>query len=173
MKIYTKTGDKGSTSLIGDRTSKDNIRVDSYGEVDNLNSHLNFAMSVCDEYNEDLIRISNYLFTIAHDLSQCDASKMKAVESEITWLEERIDFYTDNSVGFEHFVLPGGNMFASSIHMCRTICRSCERKIVGVSKSYDVSENVMMYINRLSDYLYALACYENFTKKVKMHAVKF
>ncbi len=173
MKIYTKTGDKGGTSLIGERTTKDDIRVDAYGEVDHLNSSLNFAMSISDEYNDILRRISNYLFTIGHDLSQCDNTKYKAVASEIKWLEDHIDTFTEKSEGFDHFVLPGGNMFASSIHICRTICRKCERKIVKVSKQFEVSDNVLMYINRLSDFLYALACYENMSKNVEMHPVKF
>ncbi len=172
MKVYTKTGDKGTTSLIGERTTKDDIRVDAYGTIDTLNSHLNYAMTLSDEYNACLIRISQYLFTVSHDLSQTDASKYKVDDREIIWLEGMIDTLTKSLDQFDHFVLPGGTSFAAYIHICRTICRTCERKIVSAAKSYDVNEFVLTYINRLSDFLYILACYDNHESNVELIPVK-
>ncbi len=172
MKVYTKTGDNGTTSLIGERTTKDDIRVDAYGTIDTLNSHINYAMSLCNDYNSCLIRISQYLFTVSHDLSQTDKTKYKVDNVEIEWLESMIDTLTKELEQFNHFVLPGGTQFASFIHICRTICRTCERKIVSAQRSHDVNEYVLTYINRLSDFLYILACYDNHESKVELIPVK-
>ncbi len=173
MKIYTKKGDKGKTSLIGELTTKDDFRVDAYGTVDTLNSHLNYVMSLSNEYDEYLVRISNYLFHIGHDLSQTDSTKYKVDEKEIEWLEINIDYFTDKIGDFDHFILPGGTQVASYLHICRTICRTCERKIVKASKYHQINDNVLTYINRLSDFIYMLACYENYNSKVPLRKVQF
>ncbi len=173
MKVYTKTGDKGTTSLIGERTTKDDLRVDAYGTVDTLNSHLNYAMTLNSNYTSYLTRISNYLFAIAHDLSQTDSTKYKVDNLEIEWLEKKIDEMSQNLGDFNHFVLPGGTSFASFTHICRTVCRTCERKIVASAKVYDINEFVLTYINRLSDFLYILACYDNKECGVELTSVKW
>lgn len=172
MKVYTKTGDNGTTSLIGERTTKDDLRVEAYGTIDTLNSHINYAMALDNTYNDKLIRISNYLFTVSHDLSQTDSSKYKVDNTEILWLESEIDDLSSKIESFNHFVLPGGNQFASFIHICRTICRSCERRIVSASHKYDVNDFALTYINRLSDYLYMLACYDNHINNIELVEVK-
>ncbi len=172
MKVYTKTGDLGTTSIIGERVSKDDLRVDAYGTIDTLNSHINVVMSLKSDYNEYLIRISNYLFSVSHDLAQTDSSKYKIKSEEIVWLEESIDFLTKSLEDFNHFVLPGGTVAASHLHVCRCVCRECERKIVRASHKFEVNENVLTYINRLSDFLYTLACYENVVSDVKLIAVE-
>ncbi|MFV0499095.1 MAG: cob(I)yrinic acid a,c-diamide adenosyltransferase [Bacilli bacterium] len=172
MKVYTKTGDKGTTSIIGERVFKDDLRVDAYGTIDTLNSHLNLVRSIEPKYDEYLIRISNYLFIVSHDLAQTDSSKYKVKYSEIDWLEECIDKFTTKIENFNHFVLPGGNITASNLHICRCICRECERKIVKVSKKFDFNGDVLTYINRLSDFIYIIACYENTINNIELIEVK-
>ncbi len=172
MKVYTKTGDLGTTSIIGDRVYKDDLRVDAYGTIDTLNSNINVVMSINSAYNEYLVRISNYLFSVSHDLAQTDSSKYKINIEEIVWLEEKIDFLTQSLEGFNHFVLPGGTTTASHLHVCRCVCRDCERKIVRASHKFEINENVLTYINRLSDFLYTLACYDNVVSDVELIEVK-
>ncbi len=161
MKIYTKTGDAGSTSLIGARTSKAALRVDTYGEIDTLNSLINVVISLTTDYNEYLTRISNFLFKVGHDIANIDNSKAKVDQSETLWLEESIDSLDAELKDFNHFILPGGTLVASHLHVCRTQARKCERKIVSLNENEDLNQEVMIYINRLSDFLYTLACVEN------------
>ncbi len=172
MKVYTKTGDLGTTSIIGDRVYKDDLRVDAYGTIDTLNSNINLVMSTNDKYNEYLVRISNYLFTVSHDLAQTDNTKYKMNEEETKWLESNIDDLTNHLTEFNHFVLPGGSVSASQLHICRCICRECERKIVKASHEFDINEKVLTYINRLSDFLYTLACYDNVVNNIQLIEVK-
>ncbi len=171
MKVYTKTGDKGTTSLIGERTDKDDLRIEAYGTIDTLNSNLNLVMSTNDSYNEELIRVCRYLFVVSHDLAQTNSSKYKVDESEIIWLESKIDELIKKIDDFNYFVLPGGTETASRLHICRCICRECERKIVSASKVYECNEYVITYVNRLSDYIFMLACYENFVNNVELVAI--
>lgn len=172
MKVYTKTGDLGSTSIIGERVSKDDLRVDAYGTIDTLNSNINLVMSINPTYNEYLVRISNYLFSVSHDLAQTDKTKYKIKEEEILWLENHIDELSKSLADFNHFVLPGGTQTASTLHICRCICREAERKIVKASKQFDINDKVLIYVNRLSDFLYTLACYENVQNNVELIEVK-
>lgn len=173
MKIYTKTGDKGQTDLIGERASKCDLRVDAYGNIDLLNSHINLVMSIDPKYNEYLLRISNYLFTVGHDLSQTDSSKYKTDDVEIDWLEDQLDDLIAKIGDFNHFVLPGGTIVASNLHICRAVCRTCERKIVLASQSHQINEYALKYVNRLSDFLYMLACYDNHVSNVELHKVTY
>lgn len=172
MKIYTKTGDLGTTSIIGERTEKDDLRVDAYGTIDTLNSNLNLVMSINNSYNESLQRISCYLFTVGHDIAQSNKHNIKVDESETEWLEEEIDRLSKSLKMFNHFVLPGGTQTASQLHICRCICRECERKVVKANKKYFINDKVLVYLNRLSDYLYTLACYENVVNNVELFEVK-
>lgn len=168
MKVYTKTGDKGTTGIIGARVSKDDLRVEAYGNIDTLNSNINLVMSTDDTYNKYLTRISNYLFSVSHDLAQTDPTKYKLKAEEITWLEQCIDELTAKIEGFNHFVLPGGTVVASQLHICRCICRECERRIISASHKFDINELTLVYMNRLSDFLYTLACFENHQNKIEL-----
>ncbi len=164
MNIYTKTGDKGSTSLFdGSRVSKDDIRVESYGTVDELGSFMGLAKNFV-ENNEirDLIQnMQNKLFTLASILATEDAVNVKhhIVEDDILFLEGIIDKYMNllnNPMGF---IVPGSNTKSAYLHVARTVCRRAERRMISLSKLALVDPLVIKYVNRLSDCLYALARY--------------
>lgn len=172
MGIYTKTGDKGTTSLFdGNRVSKDDIRVESYGTVDELGTFMGLAKNyVEDKELYDLIQnIQNKLFTVATNLATEDAARVKhhIVDEDISELEMIIDKYMDllnNPVGF---IVPGSNIKSAYLHVARTVCRRAERRIISLSGVSIVDPLVIKYVNRLSDALYALARYtEEFEIKV-------
>ena len=163
MKIYTKTGDKGLTSLIGGtRVPKHHIRIESYGTVDELNSYI--GLIACQEidahYKDVLKEIQDRLFTIGASLAaDPEKSKMKIpdlLEEDITFLEEKIDEMNDALPALNHFVLPGGNTAVSYCHLARCVCRRAERLAVALDESSFVDSKVIVYLNRLSDYLFVL-----------------
>jgi len=162
MSIYTKTGDKGTTSLFDNkRVPKDHIRVESYGTIDELVSFLGLAKNFMeDEEIYALIQeIQNKLFTVAANLATEDKDKIKyhIVEDDIKFLEDNIDKYMnriDNPTGF---IVPGSGIKSGYLHVCRTICRRAERRIITLSMQADVDPMVIKYVNRLSDLIYALA----------------
>lgn len=167
-KIYTKTGDGGSTSLIGGtKVPKSDLRIDAYGTVDELNSWIGLINDQINtaEFKNELKDIQDRLFTIGSSLA-CDAEKEPKMklpdlhESDIKLLEVKIDEMTAQLPPMKSFILPGGHVTVSSIHICRTVCRRAERLIVGM-KQQDlfVDEKVIQYLNRLSDYLFTLARY--------------
>jgi cob(I)alamin adenosyltransferase len=166
MKIYTRTGDKGQTSLYdGNRVSKDSIRVESYGTIDELNSTIGVARQHCRDASvkEALFQIQRLLFNVAGMLAMKDFEKFPdpITESEVVWLENQIDYYLgkmDNDSGFQ-FIIPGSNFFSAYLHVSRTVCRRAERRILTLSESEPVPETVMKFVNRLSDTLYTLARY--------------
>ncbi len=173
MGIYTKTGDKGTTALFdGNRVSKDDIRVESYGTVDELGTFMGLAKNyVEDKEIYDLIQdIQNKLFTVATNLATEDASKVKhhIVEQDIFDLEKIIDKYMgllNNPTGF---IVPGSNIKSSYLHVARTVCRRAERRIISLSGVAIVDPLVIKYVNRLSDALYSMARYlEDVQVKVK------
>ncbi|MCF6462243.1 cob(I)yrinic acid a,c-diamide adenosyltransferase [Clostridium sp. Cult1] len=164
MSIYTKTGDKGTTSLFDNkRVSKDDIRVESYGTVDELVSFLGLAKNYIDEeeiYNI-IQEVQNKLFTVASNLATEDKTKVKyhIVEEDIKYLEENIDEYMgrlNNPIGF---IVPGSGEKSGYLHVCRTICRRAERRIITLGSYREVDPLVIKYVNRLSDLIYALARY--------------
>ncbi|MGX7351533.1 ATP:cob(I)alamin adenosyltransferase [Enterococcus canis] len=164
MKIYTKTGDKGMTKLVGgSQVSKDSDRVESYGTVDELNSWLGFSISMLSdqhsELKQELKRVQQFLFDVGTDLATpLEAERPLKLEGEsVTWLEERIDRYTAEAPDIERFILPGGSQGASMMHMARTIARRAERQIVRLSWTAKLNGEVIMFVNRLSDYFYAVA----------------
>jgi cob(I)alamin adenosyltransferase len=164
MKIYTKTGDKGETSLYdGKRVKKDEIRVESYGTVDELNSSIGFARHFVDdeEINAILLRIQRELFDVAGELATTDRDKFpeKIDETHVKALETIIDDYLERIDKMDAFIIPGSNKAAASLHVARTICRRAERRILKLSREEEVSEWLMKYVNRLSDTLYAMARY--------------
>lgn len=164
MNIYTKTGDKGTTSLFdGIRVPKDDTRVESYGTVDELGTYIGLAKHhVGDEEMYGLLQsIQNKLFTVATNLATEDSEKVKhhIIEDDILELEKIIDKYMgllNNPTGF---IVPGSSVKSAYLHVARTVCRRAERRIISLSKVATVDQLVVKFVNRLSDALYAMARY--------------
>ncbi|HBI2024490.1 TPA: cob(I)yrinic acid a,c-diamide adenosyltransferase [Enterococcus faecalis] len=168
MKIYTKTGDKGMTKLVGSSTvAKDSDRVESYGTIDELNSWVGYIISQLPQENqeikEELEALQHLLFDAGTDLSTpIEVQRpFKLQKESVHWLEQRIDFYTAQSPDIDRFILPGGTPAASMVHVARTIARRAERIIVRLNWTAKINEEVLIFTNRLSDYFYALARYLN------------
>lgn len=164
MKIYTKTGDKGKTSLLGGtRVSKNNMRIDAYGTVDELNSYLGFVSDLeTDKDRIDFIRNIQYrMFTVGSSLAAETARakdfKPDLKEEDITILEEEIDAMNEVLPPMTNFIIPGGHQLVSSTHIARTICRRAERLVIKLSEVEDIEEIIIRYLNRLSDFLFVLA----------------
>jgi cob(I)alamin adenosyltransferase len=171
MKIYTKTGDKGTTALFGGtRVSKDHIRIDSYGTVDELNSYIGLIrdqeMDV--HYKSILIEIQDRLFTVGAILAtppeketlkngQPRLKNLGIVESDLLLLENEIDTMELALPPMTHFVLPGGHTTVSYCHIARCVCRRAERLAVHLNHDEPIEELTIQYLNRLSDYLFVLA----------------
>lgn len=174
-KVYTKTGDKGQTSLVGGvRISKSDIRLESYGTVDELNAHIGL---LCTEVSDDTIlsflyRIQSNLFVVgthlATDQSQTPlyASAILDVK-EIEVVEKEIDSILIELPESTGFVLPGGGKAGALCHVCRTICRRAERRVISLSEQAIVGEEIMRYLNRLSDYFYVLSKKLNIIDKIE------
>lgn len=163
MKIYTKTGDKGQTSLIGGtRVPKNHIRIESYGTVDELNSYIGLVRDQnIDEHSKNILKeIQDRLFTIGSSLaSDPQKSKMKIPdlkEEDIVLLEKEIDKMNENLPEMKSFILPGGHTAVSFCHIARCICRRAERKVIHLSENDFVADLLVKYLNRLSDYLFVL-----------------
>lgn len=166
MKIYTKTGDDGSTALIGGkRIKKHHIRIESYGTVDELNSWLGLIrdQKIDEPLREDLLHIQNRLFVIGAVLASAPTKKESRTtlpeleSSDIEWLENRIDALAENLTPMTHFILPGGHTVVSYCHIARTICRRAERISTQVYEKEPFDRLVLIFLNRLSDYLFVLA----------------
>lgn len=163
MKIYTKTGDKGLTSLIGGtRVPKHHIRIETYGTVDELNAYIGLiaCQDIAKNYQLVLKEIQDRLFTIGASLAaDPEKSKMKIpdlLESDITLLENEIDEMNTLLPELKHFILPGGNTTVSYCHLARCVCRRSERLTVALAETSFVDPKVTVYLNRLSDYLFIL-----------------
>ncbi|NOT38099.1 MAG: cob(I)yrinic acid a,c-diamide adenosyltransferase [Saprospiraceae bacterium] len=166
MKIYTKTGDKGTTGLFGGkRVSKDDIRVEAYGTVDELNSSIGLLIAHLQNHdiNNFLGKIQNELFVIGSHLASDPSKKNEHIPDlkpeMITDLEQAIDMMDAVIPPLKFFVLPGGSVSIATAHLCRTICRRAERRIVTLSHNEAVDESIIIYFNRLSDYLFTLSRY--------------
>lgn len=164
MKIYTKTGDKGKTSLYDNtRVEKDSLRVESYGTIDELNSCLGLARNFVEDQEivEILYRIQRELFDVAGELATKDREKFpeKVQENHIETLEKYIDTYIEKIDKIDKFIIPGSNKASASLHVARTVCRRAERRILALSREEQVSPLLIKYVNRLSDVIYALARY--------------
>ncbi len=164
MKIYTKTGDKGQTGLLGGtRVPKHHIRIEAYGTVDEFNSWVGLLRdSIADEYvKEILIHTKDRLFTIFSSLaSDPEKSKFKIPhisEEDITMLEKEIDDMDAVLPEMKSFVLPGGHVTVSNCHIARCVCRRAERRVNHLAEVDKVDEIIVRYLNRLSDYLFMLA----------------
>jgi cob(I)alamin adenosyltransferase len=167
-KIYTKTGDQGKTSLIGGTKSpKSDLRIESYGTIDELNSYIGLvADSIADEHSKNILKeIQDRLFTIGSSLA-CDPDKEPLMkipdlkEADVVLLEKEIDKMHEVLPVMKHFILPGGHISVSYAHITRCICRRAERICVNMQEqSLFVDPLVIKYLNRLSDYLFVLARY--------------
>lgn len=164
MKIYTKTGDKGQTSLIGGtRVPKHHIRIEAYGTVDELNSWIGLLrdQQIKDEYKSLLVEVQDRLFTIGSTLAaDPEKSRMtlpELAEADVTVLEKAIDKMNEGLPEMRSFILPGGHTIISYCHIARCVCRRAERNTTHLSETTAVGELVIKYLNRLSDYLFVLA----------------
>ena len=180
MKIYTKTGDKGTTALYGgNRVSKASARVESYGNIDELNSFIGLAKSeITDEkVLNQLQKIQFDLFTLGSE-SATPTDKLTLAngksrltlmisETEIEELENWMDEYETQLEPLQYFILPGGGKSATALHVCRTVCRRAERSLVFLNESEEVRPELIKYLNRLSDYLFVLARYVSKLNKEK------
>ncbi len=171
MKVYTKTGDKGTTALFGgSRVPKDHARIESYGTVDELNSHIGLIrdQEISIHYKEILIEIQDRLFTVGALLAtppekevlkngELRLKKLGIIESDIELLEKEIDAMEEALPPMTHFILPGGHTTVSYCHIARCVCRRAERLAVHLNHNEPIPAITIKYLNRLSDYLFVLA----------------
>lgn len=181
MRIYTKTGDQGQTSLIGGaRVSKSNVHLEAYGTIDELNSVLGAALSFwpqqestpCQIYQTNLVKVQNHLFNIGSHLACNDEKNRQHLpqieSSHLDFLEQWIDAMEQDLPPLKNFILPGGHPCAAQIHIGRTVCRRAERLVVHLRESGfhpSVLDSILIYLNRLSDLCFVLARWVNLITK--------
>ena len=162
-KIYTKTGDDGTTGLFGGaRLPKDHIRIEAYGTVDELNSFIGWLMSTFqDEETIHLLQtIQSRLFTVGSNLASDPGKNMitpDLLPEDIQLIEQAIDRMQDTLPPLKHFIMPGGSPSVSAAHLARTVCRRAERRCVALSQTSEVDPAIILYLNRLSDFFFVLA----------------
>jgi len=176
MKIYTKTGDKGKTSLFdGTRVYKNNPRVKAYGTVDELNSVIGIVLSESQNYHtkfkDSLIQIQNDLFEIGARLANPnqkeDEEFIKLLKKHTQRFEEYIDAMINDLPELTNFILPGGGRVGAFLQLARTVCRRAERNVVALSQQEKVNSEILVYLNRLSDLFHTMSRYANFKEKKK------
>lgn len=175
MKIYTRTGDKGKTSLFdGTRVLKSNARVDAYGTIDELNSAIGVAVAQISDVRFQISDIQKELEQIQHDLFEIGAALAMPNGMPVVGLEMRpkdfevmIDTMTNKMPELKSFILPGGGKAGSALHVCRTVSRRAERCVVALMQDEDIDQTIVIYLNRLSDLFFTLARYANFVEKKK------
>jgi len=176
-KVYTRTGDKGTTGLVdGSRVSKSSIRVDAYGDVDELNSLLGLVrVKILDqELDEVLAIIQNDLFTLGADLASPISINVPRIgQLAIDTLETWADLYLEHLPPLKEFILPGGSEAGALMHLARTVSRRAERRIVALSETEEINGLAIAYINRLSDLLFVLAREINRRKGVGENSANF
>ena len=166
-KIYTRTGDDGTTGLVnGPRRSKADLRVDAYGSIDETNATIGLArLETVSDLDKMLEEIQNDLFDLGADLATPQESESKTdlrvLSTQTKRLEDEIDRLNEKLSPLKSFVLPGGSKASAYLHLARTVARRTERAIVALSKQENVSKDVLGYINRLSDFLFVAARYAN------------
>ena len=185
MKIYTKTGDKGSTSLFGGtRVPKHHLRIESYGTVDELNSYIGLIrdQNIDNTLKETLTKIQSDLFTLGAMLATPPEKETlksgkerlniyKIADTSIQFLEDEIDLMNKTLPQMTHFILPGGHQTVSFCHIARCVCRRAERLSVALNEDEPINSNILMYLNRLSDYLFVLA--RKLTQDLKAEEIKW
>lgn len=174
MKIYTKTGDKGETGLFGGgRVPKNALRIEAYGAVDELNSIIGLVRAFRPKKKIDVVlkTIQQDLFVLGADLAAPNHIKNSSIpritHSASRSLEKVIDALEVSLTPLKAFILPGGTVVSSHLHLARTVCRRAERSVVRLSRSEDIGHDVIVYLNRLSDLLFVLARYANRIEKRK------
>lgn len=173
MRIYTRTGDKGKTSIIGGRVDKDDTRVEAYGTVDEVNCFVGQAIQELDskifkDVLDDLEKIQHELFDCGGDLANVSEKReLKLYQESIDYLEKKIDEFIAEAPELERFILPGGTKPSATIHIARTVTRRAERLVVKLLKADPKTpELALKYLNRLSDYFFALARVINYRLSV-------
>jgi cob(I)alamin adenosyltransferase len=174
LKIYTKTGDDGSTGLVGGtRVKKYDVRLEAYGTVDELNAAIGVIRSyhISENLGKILVEIQNKLFNIGSRLASDEkgeefTKKLSITENHISFLEKAIDEIEEELPELTHFILPGGDLAAAHCHVARTVCRRAERRILEFAEISGVEPETLKYMNRLSDFLFVLA------RKLNLHYKK-
>jgi cob(I)alamin adenosyltransferase len=170
MKIYTKTGDKGETGLLGgERITKNSLRLNAYGTIDELNAFIGLAITEIksDKVKEVLVDLQNKLFIVGSDLAAPEnekSIKLKIIRTPsefINQTEKSIDEFDSQLDELKNFILPGGSKGAALLHICRTISRRAEREIVALKNTVFIGDNILIFINRISDLFFVLARFEN------------
>ncbi len=173
--IYTRTGDTGATSLVGGkRVKKNDIRIEAYGSIDELNAligQLSASAHISAEFVDFFVFVQNKLFNIgaylATDNPENNITEAKGLTiDDIEKLEKKIDAMDVELPPLNNFVLPGGTHISALAHVCRTMCRRCERRIVALAEETYVDANVLKFVNRLSDFLFVFARYDNVSNQV-------
>lgn len=170
MRIYTKFGDKGKTMLRGKVTDKADQRVAAYGEVDELNAAIGVVISFVkhSDIKEILVPIQKDLFTVGADLANPQGEKLNRISPiRVSELEKIIDEIWAELPALTHFIMPSGTQTAVLLHLARTICRRAERSIVVLSKKEKINQDILVYINRLSDLLFTLARFANRKERIE------
>ncbi|WP_413380390.1 cob(I)yrinic acid a,c-diamide adenosyltransferase [Alkalihalobacillus sp. 1P02AB] len=165
MKLYTRTGDEGKTGVIGGRVDKDDIRIEAYGTIDELNAFVALVVAKMDlsllaDIRADFLMIQHELFDCGGDLAIVKKEKeppYKTKQEMIDQLEVKMDRYMEEAPPLQKFILPGGSELAALIHVCRTITRRAERQIASLQKQEDIHPLVFKYMNRLSDFFFVVA----------------
>ncbi|MCP2013574.1 cob(I)alamin adenosyltransferase [Deinococcus sp. HSC-46F16] len=177
MKLYTKTGDGGSTGLYGaDRVSKAHVRVEAYGTVDELNSAVGLARALgAGPLDADLEYLQNALFDLGADLATRQESpygkKLSRIDAQdVAHLEAMIDRYQEDAPPFTGFVHPGGTPAAAALHVARTVARRAEREVIRLAHEEEIGGHVQVYLNRVSDLLFVMARAANQSAGVGEHA---
>lgn len=172
MPIYTRTGDKGQTSLFGGkRVLKTNPRVDTYGTIDELNSVIGVVLSFLGHKHisvkKELIAIQHDLFDVGAYLANPSAKPLLRLEKRVTECEKSIDVMTEQLPVLRNFILPGGSKAGAALHHARTVARRAERRLVALDQDEEIDRHVIKYVNRLSDLLFTMARFVNKTDKVE------
>jgi len=163
-KIYTRTGDKGFTRLAnGEQVLKNSSRVQAYGDVDELNSIVGVVISsdTDPQLGEALLKIQHQLFDLGGELASAGAITGLITLEMVTDLERQIDIYNQELTPLEEFILPGGTKTSAHLHHARTVCRRAERSMITLSETEELGEQLIPYVNRLSDLLFVMARFEN------------
>ncbi|MCH5583368.1 cob(I)yrinic acid a,c-diamide adenosyltransferase [Shimazuella sp. AN120528] len=163
MKIYTRTGDQGETGLIGERRRKDNLRVEAYGTVDELNAFIGEAIvrlqeDIYTDMRKNLTIIQHQLFDAGGDLAQVGKNRTYLVKAKmVDDLEYLIDQYDKECSELANFIVPGGTAQSTAFHLCRVVARRAERRVVTLCSTEETNEEIRRYLNRLSDFFFVLA----------------
>jgi cob(I)alamin adenosyltransferase len=163
MKVYTKTGDKGTTSLVnGTLVGKDDLRLEAYGTLDELSAFIAVLMDSTEKYNDVFKRIQERLLVAEWLRATDENSELKKQlpqmeETDVEGIEKFIDEMNAGLQPLNSLIIPGGNLLASKCHVCRTVCRRAERAVVRMSRQYEVNPVIMRYLNRLSDMFFVMS----------------